>query len=523
MASSGNIGVACGGDCGPAPVVAHTEHIDGISFPVHESVVYSCDRKAGYYEIPGKSRTISCEEDSTWSTIPEFCARACDVPPRYDFAQLMQEYIDQNIFLNGTIVREILWTSSRDRLGIFTAPDFLCGSEVIYSCDEGYKMISKKNSAVCQADGKWSNTPPICEAAICLAPDPITNGIYSPVKDEYRYQDAVLYKCNQNLVLIGEPSLTCLATGEWNEKPPFCKDVECSKPIVQNSEKESGFQGPYYYNAAVSFKCNEGFMMNGSAHITCSTENEWMPSVPQCLRFCYSPPLKYGKLTEEYAEKTTFFAGSTVKYVCLPGYSRSSNTEATMICLETSRWSSTDTACKPIPCKDPEEIKHGKIVTKGPYVYNVRVEFNCDEGYRIRSETNYRVCQADGTWSNKIPFCQEILCSHPGEIVNGKLETEGPFVYKTRVRYICDEGFSIPSKINYRDCKGDGTWSNDLPTCEAVHPPFPISIVIGIVVAAVILALFIALIIFCCKKKKSGKPQSDNYTAHYATCTNDTA
>ncbi|OCT94636.1 hypothetical protein XELAEV_180123181mg, partial [Xenopus laevis] len=238
--------------------------------------------------------------------------------------------------------------------------------------------------------------------------------------------------------------------------------VKCPEPKVPNAIKISGFQGPYHINSAVSFKCNEGFMMNGSESITCNVENKWDPPLPECLRFCTLPSLEFSKLKEEYSSRKHFFVGTTLEYDCLPGYRLSPKTQATITCRETFQWSPLKPSCEPIVCEHTGKFSNGRINSQGPYKYNTRVTIICDEGYTTK--TSYLECQRDGKWSNYPPVCEEIECEHPEKFNNGRIDTQGPYKYKTRVNFICDKGYT--SKTSYLECQTDGTWSNYPPECE---------------------------------------------------------
>ncbi|MEE6493482.1 hypothetical protein FKM82_016866 [Ascaphus truei] len=308
------------GDCGPPPVIEHTKPLlKETSFPIGHEIVYSCDRTTDYYDMPGKSRTITCLDTTTWSEIPVFCERGCPSPPRLQYAELTAASVSQNIFLSGSRVQytcrpgyirvpgtntsvtclpNFTWTpaevfcSRRScgnpgaiENGDFDAPDLLLGSRATYFCNDGFRMPSKRNYRDCQTDGIWSNAVPACEAVICPPPDAITDGTYSPTKEEYSYLDSVTYECNsKNLALVGKSSLSCTKHGNWSADVPKCKAVECLNPNVTNSKRLSGFQGPYRRNSAISFECVEGFTMRGSSMVTCSISNEWEPPLPECLR-----------------------------------------------------------------------------------------------------------------------------------------------------------------------------------------------------------------------------------------------
>ncbi|KAM4702398.1 complement decay-accelerating factor-like isoform 2-T2 [Discoglossus pictus] len=334
------------GDCGPVPVRNFTLPIEGTSFPIGTLQVYSCDRSIGYYDIPGMSRTITCEDNSQWSQIPDFCQRACDTPPRLQYGELKQEFIDQNIFPVNTIVQydcrpgyvrvpgrsptvtclpDFTWSNAtefctRKSCGnpgeiengeMVEAPDFLFGTRITYECNKGYRMLSKRPYRECRADGTWSNAPPECEAVVCTPPVAIANGRFQPEKEEYHYQDAVTFTCNNNLALVGQGNVFCRDDGTWSSESPTCIVVECEEPRVANAERLSGFIGPYNLDFSVTFKCKPGLTLIGSDTSKCNISSKWDPTLPQCV----SHPPK----TTPKPLPTTKDTQSTVPNAATPG------------------------------------------------------------------------------------------------------------------------------------------------------------------------------------------------------------
>ncbi|KAM4795752.1 C4b-binding protein alpha chain-like [Rhinophrynus dorsalis] len=494
------------GDCGPPPVIDNTDPIEGTFFSIGESVTYSCDRKAGYYEEPEKSRTITCQEDSTWSEIPEFCIRACDSPPRLEFAELKQEHTYQAIFRSGdkvqyicrpgyirvpgkrstlTCLADFMWSLPETfcirrscgfpgdiENGKMEANEFIFGSRVNYYCNEGYNMISKRNYRDCQADGTWSNTVPECEVQTCLAPEEIVGGSFSPQKEEYQYQDSVTYKCNGDLALLGSSSIFCTDKGIWSSEAPQCKVVECPVPNVPNSRKLSGTYIPYLFNYVVRFACLRGYAINGSDTIRCNIDSQWEPPPPECLKVCDFPPnIPFGKLKPIFMYQI-FYVNTTVEYDCRPGYERDFNLPNTIYCVDGFKWSKPAQFCKRISCGDPGEIENGEMEASD-FLYESRVYYKCNKGYYMASRMNYRICKADGTWSNYPPKCEVQTCEPPKDIINGTYSPkQSIYQYQNNVTYKCNKDLALVGN-DIIFCKELGYWSSMPPECKGVcgHPP----------------------------------------------------
>ncbi|XP_073471884.1 C4b-binding protein alpha chain-like [Aquarana catesbeiana] len=365
------------GNCG-APLrldfaIVGDQFIGQDNFPVGANVTYTCI--AGYIRVPGSRNVIYCLSNSTWSTPETFCRkRSCGDPGE---------------IANGDVHID----------------DTLFGSRVNYTCHIGYNMISRKNYRDCQADGTWSNEVPVCEVQICPPPNAITNGSFSPEKEDYVYQDVVTYQCNENkIALIGQPSIFCTSYGNWSSDAPKCVAVECSSPDVANARKLSGFAGPYYYNFAVTFECLKDFVMKGANSVKCNASSQWDPPLPTC----YVPS-----------------------------------------------------------CAPPNAITNGSFSpVKGEYAYQDVVTYQCNEAKFALIGQHSIVCTSYGNWSSDAPKCVVPSCAPPNAITNGLFRpVKGQYAYKDVVTYQCNENTSSligqPSIV----CTSYGNWSSAAPEC----------------------------------------------------------
>ncbi|XP_053311872.1 complement decay-accelerating factor-like [Spea bombifrons] len=490
------------GECGPPPKMNHTEPITGDSFPIGHTVVYSCDRTSGYYEIPENSKTITCLDDSTWSQISELCIRACEPPPRLQYGELQQIYVLMNIFRSGlkvsykcrpgytrvpgtsssvTCMDDFTWSTPAEFCklrscgnpgdidnGELEATDFLFGSRVTYRCNEGYRMISRRNYRDCEADGSWSNIAPQCEAQICTPPEQLINGSFNPYKDEYRYQEAVTFSCNKGLTLFGESSIFCSANGTWSSPTPTCKVVSCQDPLVPSSIRLSGFVGPYTLNSAVRFECVENLLMNGSDSVVCNIHSQWEPPLPECLNGCSSPPdVKSGSLKPDYAAQNIFRKDATIEYSCLPGFTAESG--ITRTCMGQRSWSDPSSSCSAITCPNIGVIAGGSYMPqKDKYEYQDTVTFTCNHGFK-RSGVESAQCTINGVWTSNFPECRAITCTSPPNITDGSyVPQKHTYEYHNTVEYACNPGHILFGEKTVQ-CVNDGTWSRNPPKCKGVY------------------------------------------------------
>ncbi|XP_078500641.1 membrane cofactor protein-like isoform X2 [Lissotriton helveticus] len=439
--------VSTEGDCGPPKQLANAsikDEVPDATYTVGSTVTYVCNEAQGYVQSPGMPDTIKCLEDSTWSEIQEFCQRSCKFPTRFDFAEVLEMYINQNVFPVGTNVtykcrpgyvplrRRSNTITCLDTLQWSTVPEFCerkdCGnpgepmnggvnyeyddkgevdtkfgSEATFFCNPGFNMLGRKKRT-CAANG-WTNAVPKCEAVICQQPPDIVDGTHSSAgQEEFNYQASITYSCNnKQLWLIGEASIHCTQYGNWSGPAPECKAVRCSNPDIPDAVRTSGFGTSHSYRDSITFKCRDGFVMNGSNVIQCGADNEWNPPVPTCrasVVTCSDPPRI---LNGEHSSQPPFHVGASVTYRC-----KSANFnlhgDPTIRCQSDGTWSSPTPECKAEYCELPN-IPHGKTSepTSSPS-HNDIIEIMCDSLYTLHGESRIQ-CGEDKQWQPVVPEC----------------------------------------------------------------------------------------------------------------------
>ncbi|XP_058032298.1 complement factor H-related protein 1-like isoform X9 [Ahaetulla prasina] len=106
------------------------------------------------------------------------------------------------------------------RFELTQGEDFTFGARVVYTCNEGYKMLSKYNYRDCRANG-WTNEVPRCEniGRKCGHPPLVENGdIVDSPKTAYFPSESVIYQCQNFYTMQGSPRVTC-QNGHWSQTP----------------------------------------------------------------------------------------------------------------------------------------------------------------------------------------------------------------------------------------------------------------------------------------------------------------
>lgn len=154
---------------------------------------------------------------------------------------------------------------------------------------------------VCNAQGVWAppegQEDPHCIANFCQRPTDLPHAILdSANKPKYASNTEVSYKCEEGFVLNTTATLKCMIGGKWMPSPydVGCVPVRCSKPSGIERGYVSGTN--YSFGAMVAYSCDKGFLIRGEKRRTCKANGEWGGVLPVCqpVSCPFPPPLKNG-------------------------------------------------------------------------------------------------------------------------------------------------------------------------------------------------------------------------------------
>ncbi|KAJ8259541.1 hypothetical protein GJAV_G00170630 [Gymnothorax javanicus] len=173
--------------------------------------------------------------------------------------------------------------------GKFRIPDGIeFGATVYASCNPGYNLVGPAHRQC--YDFGWNNRVPTCEIVKCEDPPNIANGKISsqPTKEFPEYRDIIEYSCDNNYNLVGDAQIVCNELGKYNGTIPSCKELNCPTPVVENGVRVEGGPPPYKLKYFVTYKCKDGYEMQGSSKIVCEAQG-WSPEIPKCNRVVEPP------------------------------------------------------------------------------------------------------------------------------------------------------------------------------------------------------------------------------------------
>ncbi|KFQ84323.1 C4b-binding protein alpha chain, partial [Phoenicopterus ruber ruber] len=194
---------------------------------------------------------------------------------------------------------------------------------------------------------------------------------------------------------------------------------------------------------------------------------------------CMAPErLQYAELEQSLSTMKSFPIGTTVTYVCRPGYMRIPGKSMSRTCEEDLQWSPTEQFCIERKCNHPGELEHGFIHVTD-LTFGSKATFSCEGGFRLRgtAEISCVITNKGVDWNRDVPFCERIPCEPPPSIANGRYTEAASYVYQTVVTYTCvsvpkgADPFSLigPATISCTyDAHSNGVWSEPPPECRVV-------------------------------------------------------
>uniref|UniRef100_A0A8C8SJP2 Sushi domain-containing protein n=1 Tax=Pelusios castaneus TaxID=367368 RepID=A0A8C8SJP2_9SAUR len=433
------------GNCGAPPRFSFAELQETFQtqtdFPVGTKLTYSC--RPGYMKIPGKSNTVTCKSDSTWSPVIDFCqVKSCGNPGHLQY-------------------------------GSINIPGLTFGSEITFSCDEGYRLVGIKSSrcVLHEQSLAWNPEMPVCDAIACLPPPEIKNGKHSGEPDtHYTYGSSVTYSCDtvgsgaSPFSLAGEASIHCTSdpnkNGIWSGNAPECKVIKCKNVEIENGRKISGFGPSYIYRNVITFECNSGYHLVGNRMVTCEANNSWVPELPTCEKTtpstCSMPMLPNGEVSPS---KPHYISGDAVTLTCHANYEFSNNARSkTVVCSGDDVWSPSVETCQPVKQESFEEleIKHGKIILGEKLKYSVgdMVTIECNSGYTMHGVPKIQY-MGKNRWQPEVPKCQlsvyiiVIICVLVIAAVGVPV---GFFIHKKHISQ-AGKGGPTSGSVQYDSCK----------------------------------------------------------------------
>ncbi|XP_030377372.1 uncharacterized protein LOC115626218 isoform X1 [Scaptodrosophila lebanonensis] len=387
------------------------------------------------------------------------------------------------------------------------------GCKITYNCGTGtgYELVGK-HERYCQSDGSWTPKElPTCvlvTSVVCPTPENPKNG--KATYTTTAYNSVVSYECRYGYTLVGESSSRCGADRKWSGTLPICKEINCGHPGVLYNGWIENIEAGTGLGASIIFRCQPEMLINGVGSSVCQIDGRWRNPLPECLAPCVVPTISQGyvipmEITTDENGTTIIMPttttttiqpptqtiggvekvkhGTALEVKCDVNYEFPVSLLSPPIC-NNGTWSIIP-RCVPARCQSmPRPPKHGMVMAPKTE-HGMKARFKCKDGFKLVSPEgkditdphDYVLTCSFGNWTGETPKCDEVFCSFPGYIPNGKVLLVGnmglydyrPYVKKIvnnkQIMYDCDKGYVLEVGPPGATCVG-GKWRPlDLPQC----------------------------------------------------------
>ncbi|KAF2906005.1 hypothetical protein ILUMI_00172 [Ignelater luminosus] len=161
------------------------------------------------------------------------------------------------------------------------AENFNVGESVNYECDEEHLLVGP-TSRTCLDTGFYNEFPPVCKRISCGYPADIANGEYTLVNDSVGYLGRVIYSCDEGFEMVGRAQLACDIDERWNGPPPRCEPILCEPPPGILNGIVSASDNETLFGTIIEYSCNSGYKLRGASQITCMSNGQYDNVAPVC-------------------------------------------------------------------------------------------------------------------------------------------------------------------------------------------------------------------------------------------------
>ncbi|XP_052789472.1 protein lev-9-like isoform X4 [Mya arenaria] len=356
-------------------------------------------------------------------------------------------------------------------------PNNKFGAVAQYACNEGYKLRGDP-ARVCQGDEQWSGTEPQCfqdltEKVICSAPPEIPNAVHNGFIDQNAFEIGKMlqYECLPDFQMNrdGVTRAWCVKSGEWVGPTMTCTRKGAWCPRLQDIDNGWVEQDTTTSQGGIArYTCKLGYFLAGRNQRTCLSSGEWDGVTPSCEKVtCKRPPKLDHAAHDGDPAQEMYPSGGQLLYTCAYGYHPDGNPQ--VMCNGEGNWVGLTLTCTPKSCGYPGEIDKGHRIGF-VFTFPNKVTYQCMEGYTLQGE-NYKMCQADGTWSGKTPTCEPVRCPTLKAPVFGRMYGTGND-YGAVIRFECEDKYKVMGSTERR-CQADRSWSGELTRCEEINCGWP--------------------------------------------------
>ena len=354
--------------------------------------------------------------------------------------------------------------------GTYSVSSGTFGNSSTLTCTIGYCGGGGGGSITCQANGTWT-TGASCNPTTCAGLSAPLNGAVSSSAATV-FGDSVNFTCNAGYTLSGSASRTCgagcpVGSGVWDGSTAVCTIVSCPTLANPTGGTYSALSGTYGSNSTLT--CSAGYC--GGGIVVCQASGVWTTTTNCTMTSC--PALSAPANGYVSSTAVTAFGGS-VSFTCNTGYTLTGS--ATRTCgvgcpVGSGAWSGSTAVCVAVPCPSLVNPTGGSYtVVNGSF--GMSSTLVCATGYCGGSTIS---CQANGTWTTLATGCAMTTCPGLTAPVNGTISSTAVTPFGGTISYTCNVGNTLVGSVT-QTCGGgcpvgSGVWNGTAAICTSFTCP----------------------------------------------------
>lgn len=168
----------------------------------------------------------------------------------------------------------------------------LKGSVLTYLCAPGQYPFPV-SYRICEDGGEWSPmrlasgriaSRATCKDVLCPAQLQLDHGDFWPLDQWFRVGMTQSFSCQEGFTLYGSAQRNCTPSGEWTGATPVCYNHDpaddCDDPGVPPGAQRT--VNHFHLGEKLTYWCQTGLDLLGSAERVCLKNREWSGSAPRC-------------------------------------------------------------------------------------------------------------------------------------------------------------------------------------------------------------------------------------------------
>uniref|UniRef100_A0A3Q0S380 C3/C5 convertase n=1 Tax=Amphilophus citrinellus TaxID=61819 RepID=A0A3Q0S380_AMPCI len=164
------------------------------------------------------------------------------------------------------------------------------GSVLTYHCGPG-QYPYPVSYRTCGEHGEWSPmrlasgrlmSGATCKDVRCPAQLQLDHGDFWPRDQWFRVGTTQSFSCQEGFTLYGSAQRNCTLSGDWTGSTPVCDNhaEDCNDPGIPPGALRSA--GRFLRGEKLTYRCQTGLSLLGSAERFCLEHREWSGSTPRC-------------------------------------------------------------------------------------------------------------------------------------------------------------------------------------------------------------------------------------------------